>query len=165
MTSSTTPQRALLAPVLLVLVPALLVGAGASSARAATEPEPVRPFVPAPDEDADVASAWQDWQARDVDDYEIRVRLSCFCVPRDAVRTVVRDDRVVRVTRGERRLPSTRGWSVDEVYRLISRARPVSDSVRVDFSRQGVPTFVVVDPDERIADDEAFYTVSVRRLG
>ena len=162
--TSTTRRRAALVPALLVLLPAALLGAGAPAAHA-VEPQPVRPFVPAADEDADVVAAWQDWQARDVHDYVISVRLSCFCVPREAVRTVVRDDRTVRVERGDRRLAPARGWSVDEVYSLISEALPASDSVRVEWSRQGVPTSVAIDPSEMIADDETFYTVSVRRLG
>lgn len=161
--TTSTPRRALV-PALLVLLPVALLGAGAPSAHAA-DPQPVRPFVPAADEDPDVAAAWQDWQARDVHDYAISVRLSCFCVPREAVRTVVRSDRTVRVERGGRRLAPARGWSVDEVYSLISRALPGSDSVRVEWSRQGVPTSVAIDPSEMVADDETYYTVSVRRLG
>ncbi len=165
MTTSTSPRRGTLVRVLLALLPAVLVGAGTTSAYAVADPQPVRPFVPAADEDPELAEAWQDWQARGVDDYVITVRLSCFCVPREAVRTVVRDDRTVRVTRGERRLAPGHGWSVDEVYSLISRALPASDSVRVDWSRQGVPTSVAIDPDELTADEESYYTVSVRRLG
>lgn len=162
MTPSTL--RRTLVPALLALLPAVLVGVGTPAAHAA-EPQPVRPFVPSADEDPDVLAAWQDWQARDVDDYVISVRLSCFCVPREAVRTVVRGDRTVRVTRGERVLPPGRGWSVDEVYELVSRAMPESDSVDVEWSRQGVPTRVAVDPSRLVADDERYYTVSVRRLG
>ncbi|CAM3525114.1 DUF6174 domain-containing protein [Nocardioides zeicaulis] len=157
--------RRTLAPALLAVLPAVLVAAAAPSAHAAADPRPVRPFVPAADEDPDVLAAWQDWEARDVDDYVISVRLSCFCVPSEAVRTVVRGDRTVRVTRGERVLPPGRGWSVDEVYELVSRALPESDSVDVEWSRQGVPTRVAVDPSQLVADDESYYTVSVRRLG
>lgn len=42
--------------------------------------------------------------AKDIDDYLITVRESCFCVRTEPVETVIRDDRTVRVTRGERRL-------------------------------------------------------------
>ena len=157
----TTMTRALIA----ALLP-LTIGAVAAPAVAAVgaDPQPVQPFVPGLDEDPDLSSAWQRWQARDIHDYVITVRRSCFCVPTDAVRTVVRDDTTRRVTRGERTLPARRGYSVDELFTLVRSASADADRVDVDWTRRGVPTSITIDPDEMAADEETYYSVTLTRL-
>ncbi|WP_374454800.1 DUF6174 domain-containing protein [Nocardioides sp.] len=147
----------------LVLLLAFLVGVGPSS-YAATDLHPVDPFVPGINEDPDLSRAWQRWQAKEIDDYVITVRTTCFCVPREAVRTVVRDDSVVRVTRGDHRLRAAHGWSMDELYILLREALATADSVDVDFSPRGVPTSIAIDQDKDMADEERYYTVSLSRL-
>lgn len=145
------------------LVPIALI-AGAAPAVAASDPQPVQPFVPGINEDPELSAAWQKWQAKGVDDYVILVRLSCFCVPAKAVRTVIRGDRTVKVTQGDRRLRPRRGWSVDELFSMIRDASAASDSVTTDYSRRGVPQSIAIDPSTMVADDETYYSVSVVRL-
>lgn len=151
--------RALLA----ALLP-LTLAAGAAPAVAAADPQPVQPFVPGINEDPELSAAWQDWQARGIDDYVITVRLSCFCPPSPGVRTVIRDDSTRRVTQGERTLAARRGWSMDELFTMIRGARAESDSVTVDYTRRGVPASIAIDRDQKIADEETYYTVTVSRL-
>lgn len=150
-----------------VLVSVLLattLGAGAAPAYAVTDPRPVDPFVPGINEDPDLSAAWQRWQAREIDDYVVSVRLSCFCVRKKAVRTVVRDGRIVKVTRGEHRLRAGKGWSMDGLSIMVREALAASDRVDVDYTPRGVPTWIAIDPSTMIADDESFYSVAVSRL-
>ena len=107
----------------------LAFGAGAAPAHALTDPEPVQPFVPGINEDPALSKAWQKWQAKGIDDYVVTVRLSCFCPRAPAVRTVIRDDHTVRVTKGERRLGSSRGYSMDELFGMIRDANAEADNV------------------------------------
>jgi hypothetical protein len=155
----TTLKQALSA----ALIP-LALGAVAAPAVAASDPQPVQPFVPGINEDPELSAAWQKWQAKDIDDYVISVRLSCFCVPTKPVRTVIRNDRTVKVTQGERRLRPGRGYSVDELFAMIREASAEADSVTVDYTRRGVPKSIAIDPEEMAADEESYYTVTLTRL-
>ena len=149
-----------------VLLAALLpLGLGVSAGpAAAADPQPVQPFVPGINEDPDLAAAWQRWQSKGIDDYVITVRETCFCIGTEPVETVVRDDCTIRVTRGDRRLRPSRGWSVDELYALIRSARAEAERVDVDWTRRGIPTSIAIDPSTMIADEETYYTVSLSRL-
>lgn len=151
-------KRALVA----ALLP-LAIGATAVPATAA-DPEPVTPFVPGINEDPVLLAAWQRWEAKGIDDYVITVRLSCFCPRTDAVRTVIRNDTIRRVTKGGRELSARRGYSVDEMYTMIRRASAEADRVEVDYTRRGIPTSITVDPIENAIDEETYYSVSVTRL-
>lgn len=155
----TTMMRACLA----VLVP-LTITAGAAPALAAAEPYPITPFVPAIDDDPELADAWQRWQSKDIDDYVITVRRTCFCPPTEAVRTVVRDDSIRRVTKGERRLAPRRGYSMDELFTRIRNASTEADRVEVVYTRRGVPKSITIDPIETAIDEETYYSVSLSRL-
>jgi ribosomal protein L13E len=146
---------------------ALLVtsfAAAAAPSYAVAEPQPVKPFVPGINEDPALSTAWQQWQAKDIHDYAITVRISCFCPRSLPVRTVIRDDRTVRVTQGDRRLRPGRGYSMDEVFGLVRDAQATADDVTVDFTRRGVPTSIVVDRIKDATDDELYYSVSLSRL-
>jgi hypothetical protein len=154
----TTMKHVLLAALLPL---GLAVTAGPA---AATDPQPVQPFVPGTDDDPDLAAAWQSWQAKDIDDYVITVRETCFCVRTKPVETVIRDDRTVRVTRGDRRLEASRGWSMDELYALVRSAQAEADRVDVEWTRRGVPSSIAIDPSTMIADEETYYTVTLTRL-
>ena len=156
----TTMTRATLAALLLP------VALGVAPASAATEdPQPVQPFVPGTNEESTLSKAWQRWQATGIDDYVISVRLSCFCVPTDPVRTVIRNDTTRRVTQGERRLAPRRGWSMDELFSLVRSAGVEADRVEVEWTRRGVPASITIDPDLDAADEETYYAVSVVRIG
>ena len=144
------------------LVP-IALGAGTAPA-AASDPQPVQPFVPGINEDPELSAAWQTWQSKEVDDYVISVRRSCFCVPGMAVRTVIRNDRTVRVTQGDRRLAPRRGYSMDELFSMIREASAASDAVTTDYTRRGIPRSIAIDPSTMVADDETYYTVSLTRL-
>ncbi|WP_139306550.1 DUF6174 domain-containing protein [Nocardioides exalbidus] len=148
----------------LVVLLAAVVGAGAAPAYAVTDPQPVQPFVPGANDDPALDRAWQRWQARDVDDYVITVRTSCYCRPAPAVRTVVRDDEIVRVTKGRRDVGPVLGYSMDEMFTRIREAQGTADAVDVDYTRRGVPTSITVDRIAGAADDELYYTVSLSRL-
>jgi hypothetical protein len=143
----------------------LALGAGAGPAYAAADPRPVDPFVPGINEDPQLTAAWQDWQSRDVDDYVLSVRLRCFCPPSAAIRTVVRDDAIVKVTQGERRLRPGKGWSMDGLFIMLREELAEADSVDVQFTPRGVPTSIAVDPERTAADEETYYAVSLSRLG
>ena len=136
---------------------------GATAHPGAGDPVPVDPFVPGIDEDPELTAAWQRWQSKDIDDYVITVGTRCFCAPTDHVRSRVRDDRIVRVQRGEARLAPRRGDSMDGIYATIRDALADAESVQVEYTRRGVPELVVVDPDQDVFDDETFLSVSVRR--
>jgi hypothetical protein len=154
----TTMKHALVA----ALAP-IALGAGTAAA-AASDPQPVQPFVPGINEDPELSAAWQTWESKEVDDYVISVRRSCFCVPEKAVRTVIRNDRTVRVTQGDRRLAARRGYSMDELFTMIRKASATSDAVTTDYTRRGIPQSIAIDPGAQVADDETYYTVSLTRL-
>ena len=149
-----------------VLLAALLpLGLGATAGpAAAADPQPVQPFVPGINEDPDLSAAWQRWQSKGIDDYVISVRLSCFCVPAKPVVTVIRNDRTVKVTQGDRRLRPGRGYSMDELFSMIREASAESDAVTTDYTRRGVPRSISIDPSTMVADDETYYTVTLTRL-
>lgn len=159
-----TTKRSTTAALLAATLTALL-GVVPSVSAAVADPQPVTPFVPGVDEDPELAAAWQKWQAKGIDDYVLTVRLSCFCVPADPVRTVVRNDSIRRVTQGDRRLRPGRGHSMDELFTMIREAHAEADRVEVEHTRRGVPTSITIDPDEMVADEETYYTVSLSRLG
>lgn len=149
-----------------VLLAALLpLGLGVTAGPAAgADPQPVRPFVPGINEDPDLVAAWQTWQAKGIDDYVITVRESCFCVRTKPVETVIRDDHTIRVTRGDRRLRASHGWSMDELYALVRSARAEAERVDVEWTRRGVPASIAIDPSTMVADEETYYTVTLTRL-
>lgn len=161
----TTITRSSTAALLAVTLTALLGAVpGATAAPGLADPQPVTPFVPGIDDDPDLAGAWQRWQSRGIDDYVLTVRLSCFCVPTDAVRTVVRNDSIRRVTQGHTQLRPGRGHSMDELFTMIREASVDADRVEVDYTRRGVPVSLTIDPDEMMADEETYYTVRLSRL-
>ncbi len=149
-----------------VLLAALLpLGLGAAAGpAAAADPQPVQPFVPGINEDPDLSAAWQKWQSKGIDDYVITVRETCFCVRTEPVETVIRNDRTVRVTRGDRRLKASRGWSMDELYSLIRSARTEAERVDVEWTGRGIPSSIAIDPSTMVADEETYYTVTLSRL-
>lgn len=85
--------------------------------------------------------------------------------PTDAIRTVIRDDMVRRVSQDDRRLRDHSGYSMDEMFSLISRESIESDRVDVGYSRRGVPRLITIDPVEMAADEETYYTPTLSRLG
>lgn len=141
--------RALLPALLLLLVPTAAYAADT--------------FEPEATDDPALVAAWQAWDARDIDDYTTTVRLTCFCPEVPAVRTVVRDGEVRRVTQGERRLALRRGHSMDDLFLMIRDAHETADRVEVTYTARGVPKSITIDPEKLAIDEERYYTVSLVR--
>ena len=77
---------------------------------------------------------------------------------------MVRDDAIVKVTQGERRLRPRKGWSMDGLFILLRKALVEAESVDVQFTPRGVPKTIAVDRERTVADEETYYTVTVSRL-
>lgn len=104
------------------------------------------------------------WAANGPDAYTMTYGRHCFC-PSDvtgpfAVR--VADGRVVSVTLNGDAVPTDRAQTVDALFDLLERAYD-RDAHRVDVTYDpalGFPSQIYIDYDERIADEEAGYTVA-----
>lgn len=139
------------------LIPALALLIAPTSAYAAAD------FEPAATDDPALVQAWQAWEARGVDDYTTTVKLTCFCPRIPAVRTVVRDGEIRKVTQGDRRLAHRKGHSMDRLFAMIREAHATADHVEVTYTHRGVPKSISIDESEMIADEERYYTVSLVR--
>lgn len=145
-----TPKtRALLPALALLLIPA--------PAHATDD------FVPTTSDDPALVEAWTAWDAKGIDDYTTTVKLSCFCPRSAAVRTAVRDGVVRKVTQDGRRLALRQGHSMDQLFAMIRAASETADRVEVTYTARGVPKSIAVDPKEMVADEEAYYFVSLSR--
>jgi len=149
MTLTTTVARALTPALALLLVPTAAYAADT--------------FEPEATDDPALVAAWQAWDVKDIDDYTTTVRLTCFCPEIPAVRTVVRDGEVRRVTRGGRRLALRRGHSMDDLFLMIRDAHETADRVEVTYTARGVPKSITIDPEKLAIDEERYYTVSLVR--
>ena len=138
------------------LVPALALLLVPSSAYAAD-------FDPATTDDPALVKAWTAWDDKGIDDYTTTVTLTCFCPEIPAVRTVVRDGKVRKVTQGGRRLALRKGHSMDQLFAMIREAQDTADSVEVTYTSRGVPKSITVDPEEMATDEERYYSVSLVR--
>jgi hypothetical protein len=149
----------------LALLTLLLVGAGPVpvAPASAADPWPVDPFVPTATDDPGLLRAWSRWEAKGIDDYVLVVRRSCYCPPEPAVRTVVRDGAVRRVSRGDRRLGPALGYTVDEMYARVRDALAYADRVTVEWTRRGVPRRITIDPQLGVADEETYFAVQLIR--
>lgn len=121
-------------------------------------------YVPGLNDDSELVAAWQRWQAKGIDDYVTTVQFMCFCPQMPERRTVVRNDRIRKVTEGPKRLSRGKGHSMDQLFVMIREAQAEADEVRVTYSRRGVPRSIAIDPEKMMADEEAYYTVRLRRL-
>lgn len=120
-------------------------------------------FEPDATDDPALVQAWQAWDAKDIDDYTTTVTLSCFCPEIAAVRTVVRDGEIRKVTQGGRRLAHRKGHSMDQLFEMIRDAQATADRVEVSYTSRGVPKSITVDPEKLATDEERYYTVSLMR--
>ena len=120
-------------------------------------------FEPDATDDPALVTAWQAWDAKDIDDYTTTVTLTCFCPEIPAVRTVVRNGEVRKVTQGDRRLRLRRGHSMDQLFLMIRDAHETADRVEVTYTPRGVPKSITIDPEKLATDEERYYTVSLVR--
>ncbi len=108
-----------------------------------------------------------EWEALNIDDYEIDQRVNCFCATPPANRfhkITVRDDKIVSVVdlQDGQVLPEKDFAFFKTISELvefvdsIDRDRVAVYDVRID-STHGFPTFIYIDFDSRLADEEIGY--------
>ena len=141
--------RALMLSLVLLIVPTSAYAAG--------------DFEPDATDDPALVEAWQAWDAKGIDDYTTTVKLTCFCVPIPAVKTVVRDGEIRKVTQGGRRLAHRKGHSMDRLFAMIRDAHATADRVEVTYTPRGVPKSITIDPEEMAIDEERYYAVSLTK--
>ncbi len=104
------------------------------------------------------------WERQGFDTYEYDLTVSCFCVFRGPAHVVVRADTVhsvIAVATGTPVDPTFRFayQTIDDLFDVIDEAmkRP-ADRLEVTYDEiLGVPTFIYIDYDFGIADDEINY--------
>jgi hypothetical protein len=92
------------------------------------------------------------WSARGLDDYDFRVRRSCFCSPEypRARRVRVRDGRPVAPHRSVRDYAT-----VPRLFRVVQEAIDEKAAIlEVDYRPSGLPRRIYVDYSFMIADEE-----------
>lgn len=108
-----------------------------------------------------------EWDALNIDDYEIDQRVNCFCATPPANRfhkITVRDDKIVSAVdlQDGQVLPEKDFAFFKTISELvefvdsIDRDRVAVYDVRID-STHGFPTFIYIDFDSRLADEEIGY--------
>lgn len=108
-----------------------------------------------------------EWEALNIDDYEIDQRVNCFCATPPANRfhkITVRDDKIVSAVdlQDGQVLPEKDFAFFKTISELvefvdsIDRDRVAVYDVRND-STHGFPTFIYIDFDSRLADEEIGY--------
>ena len=144
------------------LVSAPATGADARSERAAhTYPD----FVPTASDPVELRAAWEAWQGVDASAYTLRVLNSCFCLERPALETRVSNGAVIAVRyQGRDRLLRRKGYDMDRMFLILREAYAHAAVLDAHYSDRGVPTRISIDWDLMIADEEAHYSVKLRRL-
>lgn len=154
---------------LAVLAPVgLAPSATADDARAAHEAHHVRytitPFHPQKSDPHQLRHEWHRWLKQGLPYYQTRVQRSCFCLPKDALITEVERTHVVSVhfQGREKEAGGGHGYEMDQLYRLLRKAYRTADRMHVVWSKRGVPRIISIDPVTEIADDESYYSVSLK---
>lgn len=108
-----------------------------------------------------------DWDALNIDDYEIDQRVNCFCATPPANRfhkITVRDDKIVSAVdlQDGQVLPEKDFAFFKTISELVEFVDSIDRDgvavydVRID-STHGFPTFIYIDFDSRLADEEIGY--------
>lgn len=108
-----------------------------------------------------------EWESLGIDDYEMDQRVNCFCVtpPANRLHKIrVRDDKIVSTVdlQDGRALPENDFAifkTISELIEFVDYIDPDSVAVydvRLD-STHGFPTFIYIDFDRRLADEEIGY--------
>jgi hypothetical protein len=101
-------------------------------------------------------TARKTWKAARVSSYSYRIKLSCFCPVRPYVKIVVRGGRPSAATPKDMRDVAT----VPRLFRTIQRAIDQKVArIQVTYGKRGVPSAISIDVDQRIADEESYYTI------
>lgn len=108
-----------------------------------------------------------EWEALNIDDYEIDQRVNCFCATPPANRfhkITVRDDKIVSaVDLQDGQVLPEKDFAffktISELVEFVDSIDPDGVAVydvRID-STHGFPTFIYIDFDSRLADEEIGY--------
>jgi hypothetical protein len=96
------------------------------------------------------------WKAAHVSNYSYRIKLSCFCPQTPYVKIVVRGGRPAAATPKNMRDVAT----VPRLFRMIQHAIDQKVArIQVTYGKRGVPSSISIDFDQRIADEESYYTI------
>jgi hypothetical protein len=112
-------------------------------------------------------AARQKWQVAEIHDYSFTFFQSCFCLNRQAVRVVVKDDKVhsANNVRGDTAVTAEqvgKPLTMTEIFQQIEEgyAKP-ADRIRLSLNPQyGYPEEVYIDYVEMMADEELRYSIS-----
>lgn len=109
------------------------------------------------------------WEAQNVSTYSFTFSHNCNCLdevtaPREAlVENDVVTSQVQRDGYKRLRTEDFQAWTVNELFELIALEESRADSLNVEYHElYGYPTFIQVDRDKQIADDE--YTITVTNM-
>jgi hypothetical protein len=125
------------------------------------------PFSPSGDRD-DLEAAQRRWTDRGYTSYEFRVQRSCFCAPTATAPLIVRVQNgqpgsIVHAETGEPVTPLPgMALTVDALFGVVDDALH-RDAAGVEVTYDdalGYPRQIAIDYDQRIADEEAYFTAS-----
>jgi hypothetical protein len=143
----------------LAIVVLTIALAGVPSALGALAPNrgPVDPGILDGSRQHRLDRARKAWRDAGVRSYSYRVRLTCFCGEQPNARMVVRGGRPAAGTPKDMRELAT----VPRLFRKIQSS--IDDkvaSIGVRYGRRGVPSSIAIDVDQRLADEESYYTIT-----
>ena len=126
------------------------------------------PFSPSDRNRDALEGAQRKWQDRGYTSYEFRVQRSCFCAPPATAPLLVRvqDGQAVSVTNADTGAPATptigMPLTVDALFAIVDDAidREAATLTVTYDDALGYPLNIAIDYDQRIADEEAYYTAS-----
>ncbi|MFT5144428.1 MAG: hypothetical protein ACI80V_003165 [Rhodothermales bacterium] len=114
----------------------------------------------------DLDEARERWEQWGLDDYDIDLTRSCFCIGAGAMTVLVRDDTVAAVLQQDSPWSFDQGWwqyipTVDGLFDLAEEAQKDAFRVDITFSQtHGYPVEISIDWIENAVDDEISYSVS-----
>jgi Family of unknown function (DUF6174) len=114
----------------------------------------------------DIVEARARWEQWGLDDYDIDLTRSCFCIGAGEMTVLVRDDTVAAVLQEDNLWSSDQSWwqyipTVDGLFDLAEEALDDAASADVTFSQShGYPVEISIDWIREAVDDEISYSVS-----
>lgn len=105
-----------------------------------------------------LAAARQAWKLTDLDDYDFRLQVGCFC-PRSVTKPRTLKVRNGKATNAKR---FNRAFStVEKLFHQIDKAlRGKVARLEVKYAKSGLPRSITIDRDENIADEELYLSAS-----
>jgi Family of unknown function (DUF6174) len=110
-------------------------------------------------------NAWRRWVALDEANYDLTVRLLCYCEQHPGVVTKVRAGMIVGVARTShpKKQITLAGWTVGRLFLLLRNSYATPSSVHVRYTPEGVPKRIDIDPKGRTVDDDKYYRITLKR--